>query len=425
MQNTHSISSKYDTLVRPDRVHGSLYTDPDVFSEEMERIYHSGWVFVGHESEVPEVGSYVGKPFGLQTVIMTRDEDLRIHVLYDRCPHRGNKVLQKECGKARGFTCPYHAWSFKLDGTFKAMPDVAGCGPDFDPSEANMVPLARVESYRGFVFGSMKAEGITLTQHLGKSRELIDQLVDLSPTGRIQLTAGWLKHRIQGNWKNILENQVDGYHAPFVHNSLLVANRDWAGERDRRDDSPTTTRDLGMGHSDVDYTHGYRAMGTLLRWTGARDESKAPNYVAAMRGAYSPEVAQDRLIVGPPHATIFPNLFIAEMNVMVLQPINADETVHWTTPVLLEGGHEINERSLRRAEGALGPAGFLIADDSEIAELNQIGIKNRQPEWLALGRGMHDERRQPDGTIVGGLMDETPQRAFWRHYARIMTEAEQ
>jgi len=419
------MSSRYDSLVRPDRVHGSLYHDPSVFDEEMERIYHTGWVFVGHDSEVPEVGSFISKPFGLQTVVMARAEDGRIHVLYDRCPHRGNKVLQVEKGVARGFTCPYHAWSFKLDGTFNAMPDMGGCGPDFDRSEANMESLPRVENYRGFVFASLKAEGITLAQHLGKARAMIDQLVDLSPTGKIQLTAGWLKHRIQGNWKNILENQVDGYHAPFVHNSLLMANRDWAGERDRRGDSPTTTRDLGMGHSDVDYTHGYRARGTLLRWTGAKDDSKAPQYVAAMRAAYSPEVAHDRLVVGPPHATIFPNLFIAEMNIMVLQPINADETVHWTTPVLLDEGHEINERTIRRCEGALGPAGFLIADDSEIAELNQIGIKNRKPEWLMLGRGLHDERHEPDGTIVGGLMDETSQRAFWRHYARIMSGAEQ
>ena len=225
---------------------------------------------------------------------------------------------------------------------------------------------------------------------------------------------------MHGNWKNVLENQVDGYHAPFVHGSLLTANRDWASERDRREVSPTTTRDLGSGHSDVDYTATYYQKGGSLRWTGAIPESRAPAYVAALRAARSPEEAQHSLIVGPPHAMIFPNLFIAEMNIMILQPVSANETVHWTTPVMLEEGHEINERSLRRCEGALGPAGFLIADDAEISDLNQIGMDNREPEWVMLRRGLDTERHAEDGTIVGGLMDETSQRAFWRHYRSVM-----
>ncbi len=416
---------KYEALVRHDRVHGSLYHSASVFDEEMEAIYHTGWVYVGHESEVPQVGAYVSKPFGKQSVVLSRGHGGGVHVLFDRCPHRGNKILQREKGVTKAFTCPYHAWGFDLDGTFKSMPDVAGCGPDFDKSSASMVALARVASYQGFVFASMKAEGISLHEHLGKGKDMIDQLVYMSPRGRIDLSAGWLKHRNHANWKNILENQVDGYHAPFVHSSLAIANRDWAGERDRRDDSPTTTRDLGMGHSDVDYTETYRLKGNTLRWTGNIPESRAQQYVDAMRAAYDKSVVEDRLVVGPPHAMIFPNLFIAEMNISVLQPVSAEETIHWTTPVLLEDGFEINERSIRRCEGALGPAGFLIADDAQIAELNQMGIKNDRPEWIGLHRGLHDEKHQPDGTIVGGLMDETSQRAFWRHYRSLMVGAAQ
>lgn len=411
----------YRSLIAPERIHGKLYKDPEIFRQEMQAIFHHGWVFVGHESEVPRTGSFVSKPLGLQNVIMVRAEDGAVHVLYDRCPHRGNKVLQQSEGVARGFVCAYHSWSFGLDGSFKAMPDASGCGPDFDFRSARLAALPRVQSWRGFVFASMQAEGISLAAHLGRAAAMIDQLVDLSPAGQVRLSAGWLRHRIRGNWKSLLENQVDGYHAPFVHSSLLTANRDWADERDRRGDSPTTTRDLGMGHSEVDYSDGYRAKGTTLRWTGNIPEARAPRYVAAMRAAYPAETAQERLVAGPPHAAIFPNLFIAEMNIMVLQPLGPDETIQWTTPVLLEEGHEINERTLRRCEGALGPAGFLIADDSEIAELNQRGLRNDVPEWLLLGRGLHDETHQPDGTIVGGLMDETSQRAFWRHYAGVMS----
>ena len=423
MQPKESMKAKYTHLVRQDRVHGSLYHDPQVFADEMETIFHAGWVYIGHDSEVPVTSAFAAKPMGQQMLVMSRDAHGRVHVLFDRCPHRGNKILQADKGVTKSFVCPYHAWGFNLDGSFKGMPDLPGCGPDFQTSEAEMVALPRVETYQGFVFGSMRRDGISLMEHLGRGKDMIDQLVRMSPTGKIRLSAGWMKQRIRGNWKNLLENQVDGYHAPFVHGSLAIANRDWANERDRRDSSPTTTRDLGMGHSDVDYTATYYAKGGTLRWTGAIAESRVPEYVAAMRAAYGPEAAERQLVIGPPHAMIFPNLFIAEMNIMVLEPVNADECIYWTTPVLLEDGHEINERTIRRCEGALGPAGFLIADDTEISELNQIGIKNRDPEWVLLGRGLHDEEHKEDGTIVGGLMDETSQRAFWRHYGKLMVGA--
>ena len=412
----------YADLVHQDRVHGTLYTDPAVYEDEIERIFHQGWVYVGHDSEVAELSSWCVKPLGRQTVILTRDKNNAIHVLYDRCPHRGNKICQEPKGVAHTLTCPYHAWSFSMDGKLVGMPAERGAGPGYQREASGLTHVARVAAYGGFVFASMAAQGVSLEQHLGYATRTIDQLVRMSPRGRIRLTAGWIKHRFRGNWKNVLENQVDGYHAPYVHGSLLSANRDWANERDRKDTSPTTARDLGLGHSDIDYTQSYHAKGGNLRWTGMIPESRAPQYVAAMRAAYPPEVAEESLIVGPPHAMIFPNLFIAEMNIMVLQPVSAGETIHWTTPVMLEDGGEINERSLRRCEGALGPAGFLIADDAEISDLNQIGVGNREPEWVMLRRGLETEKHQADNIIVGGLMDETSQRAFWRHYGQLMGE---
>jgi phenylpropionate dioxygenase-like ring-hydroxylating dioxygenase large terminal subunit len=419
--NTSTASARdYSVLVQHDRVHGSVYTDATVFNDEMERIFHSGWVYIGHDSEVNQPGAFCVKPIGRQSVIMTRDKAGQVHVMYDRCPHRGNKICQTEKGVGNALTCPYHGWTFAMDGQLTGLPAPRGFGPDFDRSQAGMAHLPRVESYGGFVFGSMAPDGISLEQHLGKAREMIDQLLEMSPSRKIRLSAGWIRQRFHGNWKNVVENQVDGYHAPFVHSSLMSANRDWAAERDRRDTSDATARDLGMGHSDIDHSVSYRAKGGILRWTGLIPEERAPEYVAAMRAAYGEEGAQSRLVVGPPHAMIFPNLFIAEMNIMVVQPVAPGETVHWTTPVILEDGGEINERSLRRCEGALGPAGFLIADDAEISELNQIGLNNREPEWVLLRRGLHDELHQDDGTIVGGLMDETSQRAFWRRYHQVM-----
>lgn len=412
----------YRALVREDEVHGTLYSDPAVFADELERIFYRGWVYVGHESEVPRAGDYCVKMIGLQTVVLTRDEKGNCHVLYDRCPHRANRVTQKERGNAQDLTCAYHGWSFSMSGELTGLPYASGYAVDFDRSKASMAKVARMDSYGGFVFASLAPAGISLDEHLGNGKRMIDELTGLSPTGRVELSAGWMKQRILGNWKNILENQVDGYHATIVHSTLLRAKQNWAKERDRKDVSPTRIEDLGLGHSNVDYGPLYRSKGKTLGWTGGVEESRLPNYVAAMKAAYGEGEATRRLIDGPPHAMIFPNLFIAEMNVMVLLPTSEGETIHCTTPVMLEGGAELNARSLRRCEGALGPAGFLITDDAELSETGQIGAANRHPEWLILKRGLESEEVRPDGTRVAGLMDETGQRAFWRHYREVMSE---
>ncbi|CAN5493201.1 aromatic ring-hydroxylating dioxygenase subunit alpha [soil metagenome] len=414
----------YDRLIEPGRVHASLYADPAVFRDELATLYGSGWVYVGHDSEVPEVGDFVTKTLGLQGVIMARHTDGKIYVVHNRCTHRASQVVFLPHGHASRLVCRYHGWGFNMKGELLTVPGPEGYDDSLDKSLLGLTPLARVDSYRGFVFASLADHGITLDEHLGLAKASMDMICDLSPQGTIDLSAGWMKTRIKANWKMIVENQVDGYHAPFVHGSLMAANRRFATIRDRKESSPARVRDLGMGHSEIDHATDYRHKGTTLRWTGNIEETRLPKYVAAMNAAYGEADAKRRMIDGPPHTAIFPNLFLAEMAIMVVQPLSEKETIHWTTPVLLKGGEELNERTLRRGEGAVGPAGFIIADDTEISELAQKAANNLYPEWLLLRRGMHTEETHADGTRTAGLMDETTQRAFWRQYRHVMGEAQ-
>ena len=108
--------SPWERLIRPDRVHGSLYTDPEIFEAELKHIWYRTWVYVGHESEVPNANDYVVKSIGPQSVIMTRDEQGKVNLLLNRCSHRGNQVCSFERGNARSFTCPFHSWTFANDG---------------------------------------------------------------------------------------------------------------------------------------------------------------------------------------------------------------------------------------------------------------------------------------------------------------------
>jgi hypothetical protein len=120
---------------------------------------------------------------------------------------------------------------------------------------------------------------------------------------------------------------------------------------------------------------------------------------------------------------IFPNLFLAEMNIMMVEPLAAGETVAHYTPAFLDGADELNRKMLRRTEGALGPAGFLLADDGEIAERNQRGLAAHRPEWLELSRGLESDIGDETGTVNYDKSAETPQRGFWRQWQHVMGEA--
>src|SRR5439155_135277 len=319
----------WDRLIEADRVHGSLYTDPAVWEAELERIWYRTWVYVGHESEVPEPNDYVLKSIGPQPVIMTRDRQGGIHLLLNRCSHRANLVCDAPQGNSSAFRCPYHGWTFANTGALLGYPFSSGYGGRELKGELGLARVPRIESYQGFVFGSFAEGGPTLAEHLGAAAGEIDRLVRLSPEGRIQLTAGWLQHKVKANWKMLLENETDGYHPQFVH---------------------------------------------------------------------------------------------AEIQIFVLQPLAVDETVQHVTAIQFAGAPDLNRRMLQQTIGSVGPAGFLLADDSEMYERNQRGVQTLQPEWLVLKRGLHRQRLDDDGHLIGDATDEVPMRAMWAHYRSLMED---
>jgi phenylpropionate dioxygenase-like ring-hydroxylating dioxygenase large terminal subunit len=286
-------------------------------------------------------------------------------------------------------------------------------------SGLGLAEAPRVDSYGGFVFASLAAEGVSLQEHLGKATAAIDRLLNLSPTRTVDLRANWMKHLHHANWKMVVENNVDGYHALFTHASVYDAIKP-AKVSHVPNKVDVLVRDIGSGHSEIDYSDEYRKLDEEFVWYGRIPRTKLGGYVEALEGAYGPEQAHDALVVGPPHTLIWPNLFLAEMNVMFVEPQAPDRTVAYTTAVLIPGHDELNERTLRRSEGAMGPAGFLIADDGEIGMRNQAGLAAELPEWLMLARGMDTDVDDTTGTINRDKSAETPQRGFYAQWAAVV-----
>jgi phenylpropionate dioxygenase-like ring-hydroxylating dioxygenase large terminal subunit len=410
----------YKTLIQDDKIHASLYTDPRIFAEEMERIFHRGWVFVGHDSEIPRPGDFVTRHMGAEPVIMVRDAGGTVSVLVNRCRHRGTQVCVAERGSARAFTCPYHGWTYDLGGALLGVPYPGGYD-GFDKTAYGLARAPRVGAYRGFVFASLAAEGITLAQHLGSATRLIDRSCDLAPEGEVELTAGWVKHRCLANWKMLPENDSDGYHLGFVHSALFRTVRTQyqrvvGDERSIK----AVIRDWGSGHIEIDWSPGYQGP---FEWLGGASGAAVADFAAALQRRDGPEAAHRRLMEGPAHALIFPNLFLGETNIAIVQPLGVEECVHWHTPMFLKGAPEFNGRLLRMAEAGMGPASFLMPEDLTVAARNQMGLHARTAPWLYLGRGINRERLDADGRTVSHVTDESTNRGFWQHLRAVMTEA--
>jgi phenylpropionate dioxygenase-like ring-hydroxylating dioxygenase large terminal subunit len=418
--NLSAQTLQWSDLIHEDRVHGSLYHDPAIFEAELGNIWYRTWVYVGHESEVAKPNDFVMKSIGPQPVIMTRGEDGQVHLLLNRCPHRGNQVCTAERGNAKTFTCPYHAWTFANDGrlTRYAFPDGY---EDADTAGLGLGRVARVASYKGFVFGSFAEDGPSLEEHLGGATASIDQLVETSPEGEVEITAGFLKHRVKANWKFLMENETDGYHPAFVHSSIFSVADSGIGALYGAN-STAVARDFGNGHTEIDLRPEFRKLDQPLGWFGTSPD-RLPDYVSRMEAAYGEDKAREIMIDGTPHTMIFPNLFIAEIQIFVLQARAVDDTVQHVTALQFKGAPDLNRRMRQQTMGSVGPAGFLLADDSAMYERTQRGVQYRDPEWLYLGRGGHRERRDENGFLIGHATDEVPSRGIWRHYRALMEAA--
>jgi len=411
--------ASFGDLIRADRVHGSLYSDPSIFDLELEKIWYRTWVYVGHESEVARPNDYVLKSIGPQSIIMTRDGEGAVHLLLNRCTHRGNQVCSFDRGNARSFTCPFHSWTFANDGRLMNYAFPEGYDGQ-DRSDLGLGRVPRVQTYRGFVFGSFAPEGPSLEEHLGGAAETIDRLVRTSPEGEVEITAGFLKHRVKANWKFVLENECDGYHPAFVHQSIFnVAESGIGGLYGAK--STAVTRDYGNGHTEVDLRPEFRKRDQMLSWFGTAAD-RLPDYIMRMRQAYG-DAARQIMIDGTPHVMIFPNLFIAEIQMFVIQPLAVDDTVQHVTALQFKGAPDLNRRLRQQTMGSVGPAGFLLADDSEMYERSHRGVLARNPEWIYLGRGLHREDRDSLGFTIGHVTDEVPSRGIWRHYRKLMEAA--
>jgi len=390
------------------RVHRATMTDTGVYSGELAKIFARSWLYVGHESEVREPGDYVRRPVGGRPVFMVRGRKSgEVNVFHNTCSHRGAVVCRRDQGNTKVFQCFYHAWSFDTEGNLVGMPGrEAYDEPRF--AELGLAPVAKVESYRGFVFCCFDPAAVPLTEYLAGAREYLDLVVD-GADGEVEIIKGTQQYGMAANWKLLVENSVDGYHAASTHDTyfkyLVSLGTDLSVG------VSGVTKALGNGHAVLEYEAPWGR--PIAKWEPLFGEEAKPE-IEGLRAGLAQKYGEERahrIADLNRNLLIYPNLVINDImavTVRTFMPAGPDATD--ITAWELAPRDELPQVRQRRLDSFLtflGPGGFATPDDIEALESCQQGFTSGGIEWNDVSRGMN---RDPQAT------DEEQMRAFWRRW---------
>jgi phenylpropionate dioxygenase-like ring-hydroxylating dioxygenase large terminal subunit len=290
--------------VRRGMIPAHIYNDREIFSLERERLFNRSWVFVAHESEVPQPGDYVVRRVLEDSFIVSRDQQGQVRAMFNMCLHRGMQVCRAEMGNASHFRCPYHGWSYRNDGRLVGLPfhrDAYGGEEGFPRKGQTLLPAPALDTYNGLVFISLDPEAPPLEDFLGDFRFYLDYYTRQSASG-IELR-GPQRWRIKANWKIGAENFAgDMYHTPHTHTSVVEIGLFREPKAEKRKDGSTYWAGRGGGTT---YKLPDGSLEERLRYVGYPAEM-----IERMKETWSDE--QLRVIGGNGFmvsaASLFPNL---------------------------------------------------------------------------------------------------------------------
>jgi benzoate/toluate 1,2-dioxygenase alpha subunit len=381
-----------DGLAKLDR---RVYTHPDIFELEIQRLWEKTWVFLAHESQLPHSNDFITTQIGRQPVILARDREGKLGAFINACTHRGAKLLCASKGNAKVMTCPYHAWAFDTSGALISVnAEATGAyPPSFDKRLLGLARVARLESYRGFVFASLNADVMPLAEHLGDAAVFMDLVIDQSTSGW-EVLKGHSSYTYEGNWKLQAENGVDGYHAPYVHGNFVATIEN----RKRSTSQGEKVKAMNVHHDPKQMNGGFFDLGHghLLIWRDWDNPQDRFNY------ADLPELRQRLGDVKANWAVgrlrnllVFPNLMLMDQmstQIRVIRPLSAGKT-EVTGYAIAPVGEAPDKRRqrLRFFEDFFNPSGMATPDDLEIFDRSQKGFGGEQCQWSDLSRGASNE----------------------------------
>jgi salicylate 5-hydroxylase large subunit len=387
----------------------TLYSDPEIYAREQERIFRGhAWNYVGLEAEIPNPGDFKRTWLGDRPIVVVRGRDGKVNVVENVCAHRGVSFCFQEYGNTKVFQCPYHQWSYDLTGKLIGVPVRKGIGgqgglaADFDMSDHGLTAL-QVASRNGVIYASYDATMESLEDYFNDNLYYIDRMFD----GRELRVLGYWRQKISCNWKLMVENLRDPYHATLLHVFLVAFSLN-------RADQPSSAR------LDRDGKHG-----AFTSRRGGDIDAEATKEIQAASKGFDLQGKQllhpvkefadaDTLVM----QSVWPNIILQQqLNALAIRQLvprgpSAFE-LHWTCIGYADDDAEMIARRRMQAN-LVGPAGFVSVDDSEVIEMIQRGVTayNEAAGVVPMG-GTGTE--SCDYTVT-----EAPLRAFHAYYRKVM-----
>ncbi len=439
MMGTLDVSRLVDD--RPDqgifRVHSDLFVDADLFDLEMKYIFGRTWVFLAIESQLAKPNDYVSTWIARTPVIVMRDATGKVGAFLNVCTHRGTQLAFSETGNSKYHVCAYHGWAFDSSGKNVDIKDSkSACyPPSFDTFSHDLVPLAKVATYGGLVFGSLSADVPPLEDYLGEMRTMIDLAMQQGPKG-MEVIPGRVCYLYNGNWKLQMDNGVDQYHLTSTHvsyMSIMGRRREGDGHQEARQFDWKKRLEQRCGS--FNFSNGH-----AITWINQAEVEKRPIWstIDEVKSRVG-EARADWMLKGR-NNLVFPNMQIADvttLNIRTFRPISVDKTemrVHCLAPV----GEDSATRKwrLRQFEDFFSASGLASPDDTAVFESAQVGFGAESYEYLqGFFRGIGSLKRGPDdaanhlgikpfatNTGMFDLNSETTHHSPYRDWARLMTQ---
>ncbi len=422
-------------LVKGYAVHRDTYVNREIYELEMEQLFPNCWVYIGHESQLKKAGDFITSRIGGQPVLASRHRDGRIYVLHNRCPHKGVKISSEPCGNTgKFFRCPYHAWSFRTDGSLLAIPlnkGYEGTGFDADQASEGLPRIENVKVYRGLIFVRLAENGLGFEEFFGESLSTVDNMADRSPEGELEIVGAPIRYMHSCNWKMLVDNQTDTCHPMVAHESSAgTAVSVWERAKAMNPDMETPMAVQlyapflspyefyeGAGIRVWPNGHGHSGVTGSIH----QDYEDVDGYLGGMEAAYGKERAHEILGDIRHNTNYFPNIMVKGA-VGILRhfiPLAVDRTLVESWVFKWKGAPDrLYERGLMYNRFINAPTSIVGHDDLEMYERAQEGLLSNGNEWINLRRLWENDEPEDATDVVNGTSERQMRNQFyaWRKF---------
>ena len=420
-----------DELIDPKHglISREIFVSPEFYKEELERLFSRAWLFVGHESQIPNPGDYFISRMGEESVILCRDAQSKVHVFLNSCRHRGMKVCRYEQGNTSLFVCPYHSWSYTTDGKLQGVPQYRALYEGtLDRAAWSLIEVPRLEVYKSAVWASWDAQAPDLTTYLGDAVDHLDQVLDCRdgrPGGSEVI--GVHKWIFPSNWKFAAENFLgDTYHNPSHRSVDMIGIGPSAQRGARRDNEYAKGQHVWVSFPQG---HGMHSVYMPEQFDYQPSYAQYPEVDEYFQHAFLERQRRlghkARLL--PFTGNLFPNTSWHGRQpraLCVWHPHGVGETEAWRFFLVDADAPAMVKDVLRRYYMRYsGPAGMTEQDDMEnwlyATQSSRGTIARRYPFNYQSSMGAYKVDDPIPGMVSTQITDQTP-RNYYRVYARYL-----